>query len=188
MRVFINNASEEMEQKNNDFVMPEVDEMMDYVAKERQKAQVSKTISLNSTLPTALNKCPGVWIDAMCTQFGLFEKGKKPEKIQRIVEYLTDAKRLASVVGALPEDSKNALGFVTKQNGWVEIEQLEACGSILADGWFWADEPPQTPLGRLRVRALLFVGRAIIDGEDYTVAVIPKELREPLKDIFANSQ
>ena len=86
----------------------------------------------------------------------------------------------------LPEDSKNALGFVMKQDGWVEIEQLEACGNILDDGWFWVDEPPQTPLGRLRVRALLFIGRSNISGEDHTVAVIPKELREPLREIFSS--
>lgn len=170
---------------DNDFVMPEVDDMMDYVARERQKSQSAKTISLNSTLPTALSQYPAVWIDATCQQFGLSTTGKKAEKIQRIVAYLMDAKRLAAVVGDLPADSKDALGFVMRQDGWVKIEQLESCGSILNDGWFWVDEPPQTPLGRLRVRGLLFIGRVSVNDEDYTVAVIPKELRELLREIFS---
>jgi len=71
----------------NDFVMPEVDEMMDYVARERQKAQAAKTISLNSTLPTALSKCPVVWVDAICQQFGLSTTGEKEEKIQGKIQH-----------------------------------------------------------------------------------------------------
>jgi hypothetical protein len=175
-------------QRNDDdyFAMPEVDKAMDYLARRRQKSQVSKNISVDSTLPTALKKCPAVWIDAMCQQFGLSKEGKKQEKIQRIVEYLADTKRLSSIVDKLSEDSKNALGFLMRHDGWIEIEKLEACGSFLDDGWFWVDEPPETPLGRLRVRALLFIGRAQISGEDYTVAVVPKELREPLIEIFSS--
>lgn len=188
------------------FVMPEVDYMMNYVVAERIKAQALKTIGPNSNLSTALNTYPSVWIDATCQQLRLSTRAKKKEnwgivgyfkdticrqfrkkkeKIQGIVEYLTDAERLASVVGKLPKASKDALRLVSEQGGYVEVEQLRSVRTIFEDGWYWVNKPPRSAIGRLRVRGLLFIGNAGGSGEPHTVAVIPEELRQPLREILA---
>ncbi|MBC8521590.1 MAG: hypothetical protein H8D26_06335 [Methanomicrobia archaeon] len=203
----IKRGADEARNTYSDFVMPEVDGMMNYVVTARLKAQELKTISPNSTLSPALNTYPSVWIDAICREFRIstsvkkrkenqsvveyfkdrirHKLGKRREKIQGIVEYLTDKKRLASVVGKLPKASKDALRFVSEQGGCVEVEQVKSFRTILEDGWYWANKPPKSPIGRLRVRGLFFVGNAGESGEPHTVAVIPEELRQPLREILA---
>ncbi|MBC7083378.1 MAG: hypothetical protein H5T95_07795, partial [Firmicutes bacterium] len=40
--------------------------------------------------------------------------------------------------------------------------------------------------GRLRRKALVFVGRAVVEGRRYKVAVIPVELREDLAELLGS--
>lgn len=158
--------------------------MMDYISSQWRKEQEEKPLTLNSTLSAALNKCPSHWIDGICIQLGLDPKAlrKKKVKVQAIVAHLSDPEKLRAAVESLPEQSREALAYVLKQGGWVKIGPLtRQFGNMDDVGWFWADrEPPTSSLGQLRVHGLLFVGKAGIKGRNYTVAVVPKELRKPL--------
>lgn len=165
------------------------DTLMGYVTRKWREEQESKPLTLNSSLSAALNKCPGHWINGICLNLGLDPKGlrKKKNKVQAIVAHLTNPTRLRQVVDELSTISREALSYILEKGGWGRIGPLHRRFGDEEDvGWFWADdEPAASPLGSLRVRGLLFVGRAGIKGRNYTVAVIPKELRELLKELLA---
>ena len=168
--------------------IPSPGAMMDYMSGQWRKEQESKPITLNSALSAALNKCPSPWINGICSQLGLNPRvlRNKKAKVQAIAAHLADPQKLRAVVNPLPEQSRQALAYVLEQGGWVKIGPLTRKFGTMDDvGWFWGeDDPPTSPLGRLRVRGLLFVGKAGIKGRNYTVAVVPRDLREPLKTLL----
>jgi len=170
------------------FFIPSPDMVMDYLTRQWREEQEQKPLNLNSQLSAALNKCPAPWINGICKRLGLSTRGKQKDKVRQIVAQLTDAAQLERIVRALPRDSQEALAFVVAEGGWVKIGQLtRQFGASGEDGWFWEERPPTSLLGQLRGRGLLFIGKAGIDGRNYTVAVVPKELREPLAVILTGA-
>jgi tetratricopeptide (TPR) repeat protein len=172
------------------------DMLMTQLTRSWRQDQENKPITLNTKLSAALNKCPSQWINGICQQLGLDPKALrvKKKKVAVIQARLTDLARLRQVLRALPAASQQALGYVLEQGGWVKLGPLtHKFGDMDDVGWFWdEEEPPVSPLGQLRVRGLLFVGKAGIKGRTYSVAVIPKELRELLsplltKDVIAQA-
>lgn len=165
------------------------DMMMDYLTSGWRKEQESKPININTKLSTALNKCPAPWVNGICINLGLDPKSlrKRKAKVQAIVDHLIDPQKLRAVLESLSPESCEALDYVLGKGGWVKIGPLTHRFGPQDDvGWFWSEaEPPTSTLGRLRVRGLLFVGKAGIGGRNYTVAVIPKELRKPLAELLA---
>jgi hypothetical protein len=160
--------------------------MLDYMTKQWREEQEGKPITLNSTLSAALNKCPVQWIDGICLCVGLDPKAqrKKKDRVKAVVSHLGDPDVLRAVVTSLSEQGQHALAFLLEKGGWVKIGSLTRKFGTMDDvGWFWDEkEPPTSPLGQLRVRGLLFVGKAGISGRNYTVAVVPRDLREPLRE------
>jgi hypothetical protein len=142
-----------------------------------REEQESKSLTLNSSLSAALNKCPAHWINGICLNLGLVSNAlrKQKDKVQAIVAHLTDSARLHEVVDELPTTSRGALSYVLEKGGWVRIGPLHRRFGAEDDvGWFWADDaPPTSPLGRLRVHGLIFVGRAGIKGRNYTQPADP---------------
>jgi hypothetical protein len=82
--------------------------------------------------------------------------------------------------------------YTLNRGGWVKYGELSRqFGDETRDGWWWDRNPPQSTIGQLRLRGLLFVGQAPIGSRHYKVAVIPNELREPLRatlDTTSSSQ
>ena len=51
--------------------------------------------------------------------------------------------------------------------------------------WHWNEKDlPNTPLGMLRSFALVFVGKALINGQNVKIAAVPLELRTSLIQIL----
>lgn len=164
------------------------DMLMTQLTRSWRQDQENKPITLNTKLSAALNKCPSQWINGICQQLGLDSKALrvKKKKVAAIQAHLTDLARLRQVLRALPAASQQALSYVLEQGGWVKLGPLTRKFGDMDDvGWFWdEEEPPVSPLGQLRVRGLLFVGKAGIKGRICSVAVIPKELRELLSPLL----
>ncbi len=162
-------------------------QMMEYVMEKWHQEQDAKPITLFTKLSAALNKCPAPWIDAVCLNLGLPTKGKRKDKVKAIVAHLTQEDNLRQAVLNLPVASRQALKLVVDAGGWVKYGQLSReFGDEEGDGWFWNEEPPVSAIGQARAHGLLFVGRAPIKSRNYKVAVVPKELREPLAALLAD--
>jgi hypothetical protein len=148
--------------------------------------QETKTLPLQTTLQAALNKLPGTWIDGIARCLGLQEQRRRNKKVRGIVSFLTDPDRLLATVAVLDREHRQALRYLLDRGGWVDYGELtRKFGDESGDGWWWGDEPPRSVPGMLRLRGLLFVGRAQVDGVTRTVALVPAELRQSLSDALA---
>lgn len=137
------------------------------------------------TLLRALDQIPAVWLDAACSLYGL----RAPARLRR-----DRARQLARVlVGDPPVALRVLAGFdhdgqgeallrmLLQRGGWARVGAItRRFGTDADDGYFWADKPPTTPLGRLRLACLVFVGRARVEGRRARVAAVPVDLRTAL--------
>jgi hypothetical protein len=151
------------------------------ISEERREEYDRRAIRVDSPLADLLKKLPAPWLGAIARNLGVKKQGKKQDWIPRIVSRLKDPERLREIVRGLPVDARLALAGVLERGGWGPLSDLEReFGAMAGDGWFWEDEPPRSILGQLRAHGLLFIGQAQVGRRRRQVAVIPKDLREPL--------
>lgn len=140
-----------------------------------------KKISLDTSLKAALKGIPVEWLNAVCTTIGLEKAGLKKDRVEAVAMKLEDNSHLALILKGLPGPSLKALARVMDAGGWIKYSALvrDQDGEDM-DRYFWEDTPPGSTVGYLRVSGLLFVGRSIVKGRYYKVAVIPNDLRPTL--------
>ena len=151
----------------------------------------SAPISPETKILTELNRLPAVMVNLVWESLGIKERcGTKREKARAISSALT-SERLREVVDGLPEDGRACLQFIVN-SGWVaEHADLrkrfgadDTVKRILKGG-------PQSTIGILRAKGLLFVGmRKNIRGwyrvdnipvfRKRKIAVIPLDIRSRL--------
>jgi tetratricopeptide (TPR) repeat protein len=176
-------ALQEVQAAVLDLVSP--DDMMAQLLKSWRKDLEAKSIDMDIKLQVALAKCPWQWIDGMAVHLGYSRKGKKKDKMAAIAAHLLNKDKLQAVVAGLPSQGRDAL-VLTLKNGWIKYGDLtRRFGTEEGDGWWWADDPPTSILGQVRLAGLLFVGTVAINGRNYRVAVVPVELRPLLAEILA---
>jgi tetratricopeptide (TPR) repeat protein len=152
--------------------------LMDIMEADLIQQAEDKSFREDSSLRTILNRYPWQWVNAMSVALGFDAKGRKKEKVARIVSVLT-SDRLSDIIEDLPEDSREALAFVMSKGGWFKYYSLSRRYDA-GMGFWWNDDPPCSPVGLLRLHGLLVVGRMRIKGRRYKVAMVPREVRERL--------
>lgn len=141
----------------------------------------SRSLPVNTTLQAALNKLPAIWIDGICLCLGVPADKEKRDKVKRIVSHLRDEASLTRTVSGLQPQHREAIAYLLNRGGWVKYNELSRkFGDETGDGWWWSENPPQSIIGQLRLRGLLFVGQTPIGSRHYKVAIIPAELKEPV--------
>jgi hypothetical protein len=156
--------------------------MMDMMTSSMSNNEDSKSITLNLKISAGLNKFRNSQINAVSMALGISKKDVKKDKINQIVSRLTT--ELDDVIEKLPPKSREALKLVMDEGGWVKYNKLSKEYGEENDSYFWETEPPTSTVGMLRLHGLLFVGKAGIDGRNYKVAVVPKDIREELAEIL----
>ncbi len=153
---------------------------------EWREKQDAKSIATDVTLAGALAKTPWQWIDAACRAHGLPTKGRRAAKAAQLAARLTDPEHLRSTVRGLRLEERLVLKRVLDAGGWVKFAALVAeFGDQEQDGWFWNEQAPVSTIGRVRLCALLFVGKGRVGGRGATpIALIPQDLRAPLAKIL----
>ncbi|MCR4403574.1 MAG: tetratricopeptide repeat protein [Firmicutes bacterium] len=164
-------------------------EVVTAVAEALREDQEDKPISLNTRLSQAVRTVPAGWVSAACKAHGIDPEstGRRQERAETLVRCLVNLRHLEKVASNLEEDERAVLRFVLNEGGWASVSALtRRFGSMEDDGFWWEETPPKSTLGRLRLKALLFIGRAVIDGHRHKVAVIPLELREGLTQLLGS--
>lgn len=157
--------------------------MMDFITDSWRADRESKPINLNTTISSGLNKYPMNWINGVARALGISRKEKKKDKIEQIASRLTT--QLDEVIEKLPPEAREALKLVIKAGGWVRYNQLsKKFSGEEEDSYFWESEPPTSTIGILKLHALIFMGKAGINGRMYKVAVVPKDIREQLEEML----
>ena len=163
-----------------------------YMADQWREREDGKLIKLDLTLGSALSKMPSKWLDAACVVNHVPMHAQKKGKVSALSSKLLDMRTLVDMVRNTPAHARAALRRVIESGGWIKLNALiKDFGDMVGDGWFWDEIPPVSSIGELRHRALLFVGKAVLgktNKKAYKVAVVPKELREPLARILADPE
>jgi len=72
-----------------------------------------------------------------------------------------------------------------EHGGWARAGAItRKFGTEEGDGYYWENSPPTSPLGRLRLTCLVFVGRATVEGKRVRVAAVPADLRQVLHELI----
>lgn len=83
------------------------------------------------------------------------------------------------------EEERELLRYLLQRGGWSRMNAVtRKFGSLQGDGYFWQEREPVSTLGTLWSRALVFVGRARVGGNQCKIVVVPLELRQILMDIL----
>lgn len=133
----------------------------------------------SSTFQSVLKKYPAHWIDWMSDHYHINQNLKK-DKIKAIER--TILSDLPNIVEQLSNKAKEILKFCMQNNGVVKYQKLSKYDDSFS--YFWNEEPVESPIGELRQKALLYVGKMRFKERNYNVAFIPKEIRTLLLDIF----
>jgi len=162
-------------------ITPEmVEQIQDYFEKKHVKDAESIIISRRSTLSGMLNKFPYWWIDGISASLLLNKKGKKKEKVKRIVKILVNSQCLNDLINnTLTKESQQALLLIKERVGVVKYKEIVKKYTDDTN-LSWEKKPPNTPIGLLRRYGLVIVGRMLINNRFYKVILIPKEILEKM--------
>jgi len=174
------------EEKDNSIERYLLRSIQEELEKKWKEKEDKKGISKDARLKIELSKLPSHWVKAIYYQLGYVEDVSKKEQIQYITHILCNRKFLKKVLVELSRSSLFIIKYLLEKGGWATFQSLsrQANTDESNDGWWWVEEPPLSPLGQLRVRGLVFVGRAPVKNRLYKIAVIPRELRKLLKEIL----
>lgn len=140
-----------------------------------------KKLPTNPTMARGLRNMPVQWVRSAC-DFWQVDCAYRKDGEAGLVKTAGSAQRVRESVIALPADERELLSYVLGKGGYVRVSAITRMfGSMEGDGFLVGNEPPRSPLGRLWIKALVFVGRARINGRNEKIAAIPVELREELQ-------
>ncbi len=156
------------------------------IGKKWKEMEDKKGISKDAHLEIELSKLPVHWRQAICQNLGYINRMSRNDQIFYISNILRNRKFLKKILVELSRSSLFILKYLLSRGGWATFQQLsrQANTDESGDSWWWDEDPPSSPLGQLRARALVFVGKAPVKNKLYKIAVIPRELREILKQLL----
>lgn len=158
--------------------MPSVEEIADAMREEMEE----KPISLTVTLAAALRQIPVQWLNAAAALHAVAPTKRRGEREKALAAVLKEPVRLQAALTAEPAVVRDCMQYLAEAGGWCKLQALtKRFGALDGDGFYWDEQPPTSPIGRLRLLGLLFVGRAEVEGRRYKVAVIPTDLRPLLQ-------
>ncbi len=138
-------------------------------------------------LRTALGKLPTHWLQAIGTETGIAGLTSRKECLELLSARLPRPEVLRAIWDELPLPSREMLRWILEERGgWASIHHLsQRYGPDPDRTWWWSEgQLPETPLGILRSRGLVFVGRNRQENRRIRIAAVPVELREGLRGIL----
>jgi hypothetical protein len=133
-------------------------------------------IKPGSSFSSIMSKYPSHWIDNMCKIHSVKERLKK-DKIKGIERRIIE--NMPSIWEGLSPKSKEVIRICLENGGFVKVGKLRDYADDTT--YFWSGNKEETtPLGDLRRKGLLIIGKMRIGSRNFTIAFIPKEFRDPL--------
>jgi len=163
-----------------------VEGMMTRMEDDWVKEHESVLVNTNTTLQSAMNKYPSQWVDAICSSLGINIKAVrlKKDKIREVISKL-ELNLEEAVKEKLEKGHIQALRMLM-ENGWI-VKYGQLARRFSTDvGLYWNEHPPTSEIGVLRLHGLVVVGRMPEAGRLYKVAVVPIELRAPIKRFLSS--
>ncbi|MFO8051258.1 MAG: hypothetical protein R6V01_06110 [Thermoplasmatota archaeon] len=132
----------------------------------------------STSFKTIMKKYPANWVDRISRTYRIKKRLKK-DKIEAILEKIT--KDTDSILSKLSPEAKEILGMCMERGGYAKMMLL---GDIKDDTTYFQEKKSRTPMGELRQKGLIFIGRMKIERRNYKVAFVPREIRESIEPFF----
>lgn len=149
---------------------------------ERAEVERAESVVLKPSDPPEriYARFPSHWVEGMARTLGLKARGKKREKACQIAAHLHSID-LSTVIEKLSIGSLAALRWLESEGWESRLGSLDRLYSTQV-GLFWNSSKPTSPVGELRVRGLVVVGRVRGPGARlFRTAFVPVELRPRLE-------
>lgn len=152
--------------------------------------QEGRPLPARASLGSLLHGLPVVWLDAVWDALDAGSEGsrRRKEREREIAEHLTAGGTIARIVSEkLSAAERTLLAYLLERGGEASASVVRRrFGSDEGDGWFWNEEPPASPLGRVRLHGLAFVGTPAKGRRTRTV-IVPKDVRQVLEKALAGA-
>lgn len=168
---------------NFEYVTP--DDIMEYLEEDMRGDIEKKAIPTDPSLLRGLKNMPAQWLNGTCKAYDLKPAKRRREREKQLCDYLIEPKNLKKAVNQLEIKQKGLLKYLLERGGWSRLNILtRKFGSMEGDGFFWSEQPPESPIGILWSKALVMIGRSKLGGRSCKIATIPAELRQPLQELL----
>lgn len=137
-----------------------------------------QSLTPNKSFSAIMNRYPIHIVDRMCKEYRIKEKRKK-EKIQSLEVRIK--KSVPMIVQRSEMGVKEVLGILMGNGGYAKVGSLKGYED---DTTYFKKGKSQTPIGILRKKGVLFVGKMNIKGRRYKTAYIPVEFREVVEGVL----
>ena len=135
-------------------------------------------LRIGSSFMSVMKNYPVHWIDWMCKYYQIQQRLKK-DKIHAIQQRLTAD--IQSIYQGLPKKSQEVVRLCMKNGGVVKYRLLNRYDDDLR--FLWKDQSVSSPIGVLRQKGLLFVGKIWFGQRKFKVAFVPIEFRNALNEL-----
>jgi len=160
---------------------PSVQDVVELFMESMREDVEEKTIPIDPSVLRGLKNMPAHWLNGACHIYGLEPARHRKDREKQLYDFLTDHKNFKKIINLLSEEEKELLSYLIQHDGWSRLNAVtRRFGSMDGDGFYWDDQPPESPLGNLWAKALVAVGRAKIKSRTYKIVTIPVELRQLL--------
>lgn len=149
----------------------------------KQMAQIEANfLAKQSRISALLKNYPAHWVDGVCDQLKIKRQGLlKKEKIRAIEAKLV--LQTKEVLSGLSEKELECLTLVVGAGGLIRYGKLKEFDDTMA--YWWSEKGVNSTIGRLRAKALLFVGKTIISGRFFKAALVPSEILQGIHAYLA---
>ncbi|MBN1467008.1 DUF1841 family protein [candidate division KSB1 bacterium] len=129
---------------------------------------------------------PLEWINAMSSYWQCSDQRLKRDKIKEIISYLSSAEFPEHVGQTLSREEKNCLlTLLENENCLPYAQAAREFGPEHNDGYWWTQDAPKSTLGNLRMKGLVAVGEATLEGEATQIVMIPNDISRTIAKALA---
>lgn len=150
---------------------------------EKRKNIEDKILPANFTILKSYKNMPAEWSRISCQLHRLPVYPKREEREKALQEYLLSEAGLQSALDFLSPSEKELLKLLLKRGGTAYAGMLKEKHGFTTegDGYYELASPPASPLGKLWLKGLVFIGRRNEKGIPVKIVEIPQELKDRIK-------
>lgn len=176
-KLFAEIEGEESEEgEYNSFYSSAIDRAFSLFEKKMFDDASTVGISPTSRMAACMNKLPSEWINAVAIYWQRPAQKLKRDRIKDLVSFLLDPNHIEQVLLNLDDEEKSLLHYLLDNDGFAKYGQLVKRFGGEDKTYWWTENPPQTVIGRLRSKGLLYTGVTPIKSRNYKIGMIPKDL------------
>ncbi len=157
--------------------------VIDYEDSLREDIEERK-LTVDPSMVRGLRNMPAEWVRAACAFWKVDYKTRKEGEAALVAAVTSPAAVRRAVLQLTPEE-RELLVYLLQRGGWARMYTVvRRFGSMDGDGLL-VDEPPRSAAGKLWLKGLIFVGRAVVKNRKEKIATIAVELREMLSEVLS---